>query len=166
MKEAHQQLTNWMTAAGLTVRLDAAGNLIGATSGSTDRPVVMLGSHLDTVVNAGRFDGILGVLLGLAVVEVLRDDSTDVDLPFDVHVVAFSDEEGVRYQMPFIGSMGIAGCLESNCLGKLDANQVSLAKALNQFGCPDDVESASYGKRNVVAFFETHIEQAVALQEW
>ena len=165
MKLAHEDLSSWMTAAGLSPHLDAVGNLIGKPPvDDLKRPVLLVGSHLDTVVNAGRFDGMLGVLLGLGVVEAIKESK--IELPFDIHVVAFSEEEGVRYRMPFIGSSGIAGNFDPGDLDRTDDEGITMREALKNFGCdPDDYQSASYRDRSVVGFIETHLEQAVRLQE-
>ncbi len=155
--------------------VDAVGNLIGQFgSGQTKlndenrRDVFMIGSHLDTVFNAGAFDGTMGVLLGLGVVEALKE--ANIELPFDIDVVAFSEEEGVRFGFPFIGSMGLAGCFNPGNFERLDPNGVSMKDALTQFGCnPDDLQSASYrpevSDRNLIGFMEAHLEQATRLEE-
>ena len=165
MKLAHEDLSDWMTDAGLVPHLDALGNLIGKPP--TDdplRPVLLIGSHLDTVVNAGKFDGMLGVLLGLGVVEMIKESGKT--LPFDIHVIAFSEEEGVRYRLPFIGSSGIVGKFHPADFDRVDGEGVSMRDALINFGCsPDDYRNVSYRKRNVIGFIETHLEQAVRLQE-
>lgn len=173
MKLAHEDLSQWMIAAGLTPRLDALGNLIGAPADTrdgnkdgtnNDRPVLLIGSHLDTVVNAGKYDGMLGVLLGLGVVESIN--AAGIKLPFDIHVVAFSEEEGVRFRLPFIGSAGIAGTFHPADLDRVDSQGVTIRDALIEFGCdPDNYRSASYKNRNVIGFIEAHLEQAVQLQE-
>jgi allantoate deiminase len=165
MKMAHETISGWMQAADMNCELDAVGNLIGKFgSHENERPIFVIGSHLDTVINAGRFDGTLGALLGLAVVEVIRE--ANMELNFDVHVVGFSEEEGVRYSFPFIGSLGIVGQLDSTALSCVDADQVSMKDALAQFGCDvDQINSASYQDRPVVGFMEAHIEQADLLQE-
>ena len=165
MKLAHEDLSSWMADAGLVPHLDALGNLIGKpASDDPQRPVLLIGSHLDTVVNAGKFDGMLGVLLGLGVVEAIKESGGT--LPFDIHVIAFSEEEGVRYRLPFIGSAGIAGIFDPADLDRVDGEGVSMRDALINFGCsPDDYESVSYRNRNVIGFIETHLEQAVRLQE-
>ena len=165
MKLAHEDLSLWMTDAGLSPHLDALGNLIGKPANDDpQRPVLLIGSHLDTVVNAGKFDGMLGVLLGLGVVEAIKESGNT--LPFDIHVIAFSEEEGVRYRLPFIGSAGIAGIFDPADLDRLDGEGVSMRDALINFGCsPDDYQSVSYRNRNVIGFIETHLEQAVRLQE-
>jgi allantoate deiminase len=165
MKKAHDLVRGWMRNAGMNCELDAAGNLVGQfVSGASDRPVFMIGSHLDTVVNAGRFDGTLGMILGLATVEVLRQ--ADVNLDMDIHVVGFSEEEGVRYSFPFIGSLGMVGELEPADLQRLDRDGVSMKDALLEFGCDvDDVADASYQSQPLVGFMEAHIEQAGLLEE-
>jgi allantoate deiminase len=165
MKLAHQDLSKWMTDARLVPHLDALGNLIGKpVNEDPQRPVLLIGSHLDTVINAGRFDGMLGVLLGLGVVETVNQ--LGIELPFDIHVVAFSEEEGVRYRLPFIGSAGIAGIFDPADLDRVDDDGISMREALVNFGCqPDDHQSVSYGRRKVIGFMEAHLEQAVRLQE-
>lgn len=165
MKAAHEDLGDWMNGAGLVPHLDALGNLIGKPpTDDPNRPVLLIGSHLDTVVNAGKFDGMLGVLLGLGVVETINQIGDE--LPFDVHVIAFSEEEGVRYRMPFIGSLGIAGKFNPADLDRVDGEGITMRDALLKFGCqPDDYRSVSYRDRRVVGFIETHLEQAVRLQE-
>lgn len=179
MSYAHRELKSWMQSAGLQVRTDELGNLIGtwgpplsqrSISGSEEpRDVLMIGSHLDTVVNAGRFDGMLGVLLGLGVVEMLQ--ATQVELPFDVDVVGFSEEEGVRFGFPFIGSRGITGSFDPGDFDRVDGSGISIREALLQFGCqPDRFLDASYlpqdrfGRR-LAGFMEAHLEQAVALEQ-
>jgi allantoate deiminase len=97
MHSVHKQLRGWMEAAGMTVQIDAIGNLRGLWPGLTpDAPRLLIGSHLDTVPNAGAFDGILGVVLGLALVEELRGSH----LPFAIEVIGLSEEEGVRFSKP------------------------------------------------------------------
>ncbi len=175
MKRAHGLVSDWMTAANAQPRLDAAGNLIGSFQGRTtsanERDVLLIGSHLDTVFNAGRFDGILGVMLGIGVIELLQ--ANDIDLPFNIDAVGFSEEEGVRYNFPFIGSLGLIGQLDPGNFDRCDAADVRLGDALRQFGCdPNDLASASYFSetsterpRRVIGFMEAHLEQATCLEE-
>ncbi|MGI9519000.1 MAG: allantoate amidohydrolase [Pirellulaceae bacterium] len=166
MKTAHRQLGGWMKDAQMDCDLDAVGNMIGKyNAGSKDGDrVFMIGSHLDTVADAGQFDGVLGVLLGLGVVEVLQQ--AGVELAFDMHVIAFSEEEGVRYKFPFIGSRGITGTFDTRDLDRQDENGISIKAALNQFGCnTNQLDSASYAGSNLIGFMEPHIEQAVSLQD-
>ena len=106
----HGRMTQWMEEAGLSVRLDAAGNLIGRYDGlRPERPVLAIGSHLDTVPNAGKYDGVLGVLLGVAAVKALGGRR----LPFGIDVIAFSEEEGVRYRRSLSGQPGGRGPVRS-----------------------------------------------------
>ena len=113
MKAAHEKLRGWMESAGLECRVDAAGNLIGRYNPAAEQRL-LIGSHLDTVVNAGRYDGILGIMMGLALTEMLAE--TKSELPFAIDVIAFSEEEGVRYQTPYIGSRAVIGELSSELL--------------------------------------------------
>ena len=180
MTAAHDELRTWMLAAGMNCRLDAVGNLIGEFHSSQrslnqdgqpnegQRDVLMIGSHVDTVFNAGKFDGTMGVLLGLGVVEALKE--AKVELNFAIDVVAFSEEEGVRFGFPFIGSLGIAGCFDPGDFDRLDEQGISMRDALKNFGCnPDDLQSASYrsdsSDRNLIGFMEAHLEQSTRLQQ-
>ena len=171
MKSAHEELKTWMQATLMDCVLDESGNLIGRyvspklVAGQNEpEQIFMIGSHLDTVVNAGRFDGMLGVLLGVGVVEMLHE--TNFRLPFQIHVVAFSEEEGVRFRFPFIGSQGVTGTLEQSTLKIADDEGISMWQALKDFGCePDQIETASYRDKKVIGFMEAHIEQAVTLEE-
>ena len=168
MRDTHRLFGDWFKEIDMDCRLDAVGNLIGKKSSSavfteTNRPVFMIGSHLDSVIDAGRFDGTLGVLLGLGVAEILH--LANVDLNFDLEVVGFSEEEGIRYNFPFIGSLGMTGELTPEDLDRLDQGSVSMRAALREFGCEiDSVESASYRQRKLAGFMEAHIEQADLLQ--
>ncbi len=169
MKKAHGRLGEWFRAIDMDSRLDAVGNLIGTRSSSqitseANRPVFMIGSHLDTVINAGRFDGALGVMLGMGVAELLH--KAKIDLKFDLEIVGFSEEEGIRYSFPFVGSLGMTGDLTAEDLNRTDQDSISMRQALDAFGCEvKSIESTSYRQRNLVGFLEAHIEQAVSLQE-
>ena len=164
MERLHAELSGWMRAAKLDCEVDAVGNLIGRDTAASSEDVFLIGSHLDTVINAGRFDGVLGVLLGLAVAEVVSE--AGIKLPFHIHVIGFSEEEGVRYRFPFIGSLGIVGALAESDLDQTDANGVSVRGALDSFGCDSSkVASASYAGSRLVGFMEAHIEQAVVLEQ-
>ena len=164
MKSAHRQLAQWMQEIGLDCQLDAVGNLIGRTRPvADDQHVFLIGSHLDTVINAGPYDGMLGILLGLAVVDVLSQSK--VQLPFGIHVIAFSEEEGVRYRFPFIGSRGITDSLNSEDFLRTDQAGIAMRDALQEFGCPAvPLASPSYVGKPCLGFLEPHIEQAVELE--
>ena len=120
MRGLHTLLTSWMNGAGMSVRLDAAGNLIGRYDGcDANRPVLLIGSHLDSVPDGGKYDGVLGVLLGVAAVQALGDRR----LPFGIDVIGFSEEEGVRFRAPFLGSRAICGQFDHSLLNRLDARE-------------------------------------------
>ena len=173
MREAHALVREWMIAAGMSVQLDAAGNLVGtfepagrsaqqSPAGAIPRRV-LIGSHLDTVADAGRYDGILGVLMGIAIVEAVRDLS--VKLPWPIQVIGFSEEEGVRFQAPFIGSRALVGTLDEPLLYRRDAAGVTVREALANFGCdPSAIAQCAIATDSVVAFLEAHIEQGPVLE--
>jgi len=160
--EANRRVGSWMREAGLAVHVDAAGNLVGRREG--DRPglpCLMLGSHLDSVRNAGRYDGMLGVLTAIECVEALGDRP----LPFAIEVVGFGDEEGVRFQATMLGSRAIAGTFDPTLLDLQDAAGVSLRAALAAFGLdPTAIGSAARRREDVLAYVEYHIEQGPVLE--
>jgi allantoate deiminase len=165
MKQAHRLVAEWMKSAGMSTALDAAANLVGVylPPGCDPERRVIIGSHLDTVANAGRYDGILGVMMGIAAVEALRDAQTP--LPWAVEVIAFSDEEGVRFGMPFIGSRALAGTLDETMLALRDREGVTMAEALEGFGArPQAVAECAIELGNVAAYIEPHIEQGPLLE--
>jgi allantoate deiminase len=155
----------WMHEAGLTTWLDAAGNQRGRFEGATPGlPALLLGSHLDTVPNAGRYDGILGVLLAIAVVDRLR--SSGAPLPFAVEVCAFGDEEGTRFGTALLGSRAVAGTWDDAWWDLHDKDGVTLREAFVEFGLdPAAVGEAAQRSGDVVGYLETHIEQGPYLEE-
>jgi allantoate deiminase len=161
MRDAHRLLTQWMEAAGMRVNVDAAGNLRGVYPASHEPSRrLLLGSHLDTVPNAGAFDGVLGIVLAIALVEELRGRK----LPFSIEIAAFSDEEGVRFGIPFLGSRALAGSLDAATLESRDASGISVADAIRAFGLdPSRLPEASLNP-TVFAYVEFHIEQGPALE--
>ena len=159
MRDCMHAVQGWMNAAGMTVETDAAGNLRGRYAGTTGT-CLMIGSHLDTVPNSGAFDGMLGVMVGLALVEALNGEQ----LPFSIELIGFSEEEGVRYRLPFIGSRALVGRLEPELLTLQDDNGISLAGALTSFGLdPRKIPSCRLSE-DVVGFLEFHIEQGIVLE--
>jgi len=115
MHDCHREIAAWMTALGVEVRIDAAGNLRGFYAGAESKaPRLLLGSHLDTVPNAGAFDGVLGVVLAVALLEALHGRQ----LPYGIEIVGFSEEEGVRFGTPFIGSRALTGRLDKKLLSR------------------------------------------------
>ncbi len=161
MRRVHALLRGWMDAAGMAVHIDAAGNLRGLLPGPTPHaPRVILGSHLDTVPNAGPYDGILGVVLGLAAAEELRGQN----LPFAIEIIGFSEEEGVRFSKPFLGSLALTGELDAETLTLPDRNGVTVAEAIRIFGLnPAELPRAALATGSF-AYLEVHIEQGPVLE--
>ncbi len=161
VRGVHALLHDWMVQAGITVRVDAAGNLRGLFAGATvDAPVLIVGSHLDTVPNAGAFDGVLGVVLGIALVEELAGQP----LPFAIEVVGFSEEEGVRFSKPFLGSMALTGTLDSDTLKLRDVHGMSLSDSIRNFGLDPAAMAAATILPGTFAYLEMHIEQGPLLE--
>lgn len=155
----------WMEEAGLRSWQDAAGTRCGRLEGAQEGlPALVLGSHLDTVPDAGRYDGILGVLLAIAVAGRLRDRSSE--LPFAVEVAAFGDEEGTRFGATLLGSRAMAGTWEENWWQLQDSDGVSLEEAFRRFGLdPAAIGTAARHKKDLVGYLEAHIEQGPYLEE-
>ena len=153
-----------MREAGMNARLDAVGNVIGRFPGR--RPGarrLILGSHLDTVRNAGKYDGALGVMLPIACLKSLHERGARLDYPVDV--IAFGDEEGLRFQATLIGSRAVAGNFDPDLLSIGDENGVRLGEALRSFGLdPEAVGEASYRRDEVAGYVEVHIEQGPVLE--
>ena len=164
MRRANARVGEWMRAAGLTVREDLVGNLIGRLESKTPgAKTLLLGSHLDTVRDAGRFDGALGVLLPIAALEELK--RRDVALPFAVEVVGFSEEEGVRFASAYLGSKGYAGKLRAADLNFRDATGVSIGDALRTFGKGKfSIPAAAHRSSDLLGYLEVHIEQGPVLE--
>ena len=165
---AQQTIAGWMAEAGMTVRTDAATNLIGRYEGTTpDAPVLLIGSHIDSVRDAGRYDGPLGVMLGVECVMVLN--AAGKRLPFAIEVIAFGDEERSHFPSPMLTSRPVAGSFDPKALEVLDAEGVSIAEALSTYTPPVPVErSSDFGSAarkpgSVLAYLEAHIEQGPAL---
>lgn len=164
-REAGRQLLSWMQQAGLEARSDAIGNIRGKWNcGNPGAKTLLIGSHYDTVVNAGAFDGPLGVLLGLDMLETLV--STGRSLPFNIELLAFCDEEGVRFHTTYLGSKAVAGLFEKELLDKKDAAGTSLREAIRITGGePDQIGEASMAGRELLGYVEVHIEQGPVLYE-
>jgi len=161
MRKVHGMLGVWMTAAGMHVRVDPAGNLRGVYAGaSTDARRLLIGSHLDTVPHAGAFDGVLGVVIGLSLVEALHGTR----LPYSIEVIGFSDEEGVRFGVPFIGSRALVGELDASLLAVRDADDVSVAQAIRNFKLDPSRMADARADANPLGYLEFHIEQGPLLE--
>jgi allantoate deiminase len=161
MHDCHREVSSWMKASGMSVTVDAVGNLRGFyPSISPGAPRILLGSHLDTVPNAGAFDGILGVVMAVALVESLQGQK----LPFGIEVIGFSEEEGVRFGVPFIGSRVLVGRVDEELLGRKDASGISVRKAIQDFALnPNEISKAALSD-DVLGYVEFHIEQGPVLE--
>jgi allantoate deiminase len=158
-------LAGWMRAAGMTVDRDAVGNVIGRVEGERpDAPALMLGSHFDTVRDAGRWDGTLGVLVAIAVVERMRAAGQRPAVPLEV--VAFADEEGTRFGTAFLGSAVLSGHFDEAELRRVDADGVSLSEAIGAYGGdPAGLSAAARAPGSLAGYLEVHIEQGPVLDE-
>jgi allantoate deiminase len=161
MRDCHREVSSWMKALGMNVSMDAVGNLRGFYAGTSLRaPRILIGSHLDTVPNAGAFDGILGVVVAIGLVESLEGRK----LPFGIEVVGFSEEEGVRFGVPFIGSRALVGRVDEELLGRKDEHGQSVRKAIQDFGLnPNEISKAALSD-DVLGYVEFHIEQGPVLE--
>jgi allantoate deiminase len=165
MTRANDQVVLWMEEAGMAVRRDAIGNLIGHyPAAAADAKILLLGSHLDTVRNAGQFDGPLGVLVAIAAVQHCHN--RNVRLPFAIEVIGFGDEEGTRFQSAYLGSKVVAGRFNNADLERTDASGITLADAICAFGCdPNKLHSARMDPDRLLGYFEVHIEQGPVLEK-
>jgi allantoate deiminase len=154
----------WMRDAGMDAKLDAIGNCVGRYEGERPGlPCLMLGSHLDTVRDAGRYDGMLGVIAAIECVHALR--ARGKRLPFAIVIVGFADEEGVRFSSTLLGSRAVAGTLDPKVLDKTDAKGVTMRDAMTAFGLdPAKVASAAVRREDILAYAELHIEQGPVLE--
>ena len=163
-RAANDLTLGWMRAAGMSARLDPIGNVVGRYEGSTPgAPCLMLGSHLDTVRNAGKYDGMLGVVAAIECVHALHARGTR--LPFAIEVVGFADEEGVRFGSTLLGSRAVAGTFDRKLLDSRDRDGMSMRDALTAFGLdPERTGDAARQRADVLAYAELHIEQGPVLE--
>ncbi|NVC93300.1 allantoate amidohydrolase [Vibrio natriegens] len=161
-KQAHHQLGEWMQQAGLETWQDSVGNQWGRkVSSNPTMPTLIIGSHSDTVADAGKYDGNLGILVGISSLEQLKN----VELPFHVDIVAFADEEGTRFNSTLIGSSAVAGVFDPNWLTLKDNDGVTMSQAMVEFGLsPEEVGKDSRSPEDVLAYLEVHIEQGPVLE--
>ncbi|CAM3024553.1 Zn-dependent hydrolase [Cupriavidus taiwanensis] len=168
-RAAQDLLAQWMAAAGMQVRIDAIGNVIGryaADPAAGDARVLMTGSHFDTVRNGGRYDGRLGILLPIAVIGALNQ--AGIRLPYHVDVVAFAEEEGLRFKTSFLASSVLAGRFDPALLERQDTDGVTLREALAVSGLPgagdlQALRAAALDPASLLGFVEVHIEQGPVL---
>lgn len=165
-REAQFLVIEWMKEAGMSVTHDHFGNLIGRKEGkSPNLPSVMIGSHIDSVRNGGRFDGIIGVLGGVEIVQAIHDANIVHD--HSIEVVAFCEEEGSRFDDGLFGSRGMVGKINQEHLQIKDENGISRYNALKSFGFgidPDRIEDSIRSKKDIKLFLEMHIEQGPYLE--
>jgi len=155
----------WMEQAGMRVHLDDAATLVGRWEGDAGpvAPTLLLGSHIDTVRDAGKYDGNLGVVAAIAAVDSLRE--AGAQLPFAIEVLAFGDEEGARFPVTLTGSRAVAGTFDPRTLDAFDRDDVTLADALRAFGCdPARIPAVARRPGETLGYVELHIEQGPVLE--
>lgn len=164
LRAAHDRVSDWMRTAGMTVYEDAAGNLVGSYPANRSAArTLIIGSHLDTVRDAGRYDGTLGILVAIAALETLHRQ--DRRLAAAIDVVAFANEEGLRFDPSFTGSLALTGQLPDEALQRQDRAGVSLAAALREFGGdPEHLAQDARRADDLVGYVEVHIEQGPQLE--
>ena len=163
-RAAADLILSWMRSAGMRAHLDAIGNVCGRYEGERPGlPCLMLGSHYDTVRDAGKWDGPLGLITAISCVADLHKRGRR--LPFAVEVTGFADEEGVRFASTLLGSRAVAGTFDERVLGAKDRAGISLRDALSQFGLdPDHIRAAARARGELLAYVELHIEQGPVLE--
>ncbi|MGM8212914.1 Zn-dependent hydrolase [Virgibacillus sp. W0430] len=162
--EARSYIIDLMETAGLQVRIDAIGNIIGKIEGKDPTaPVVMTGSHIDTVFNGGKFDGALGVLAGIEAARTIIENQVPIEN--GIEIISFTDEEGARFNTGFIGSKALTGYLTEEELAKKDRDGVRMDEALMRAGfTPDTCHLARRSSNEIKAYLELHIEQGRVLE--
>ena len=165
-KRANELVGGWMRDAGMNVHEDAAGNIRGRMEGADPSlPAIMLGSHLDTVVRAGAYDGTLGVIAAIEAVSRLHEQGRRPQHP--VEVIGFADEEGARFGVTYLGSAAVAGLWEKSWFDAVDADGVTLRQAMLDFGLnPDAVGDARTAPESLCGYIELHIEQGILLEKY
>jgi len=163
-KAHNEQTAQWMHEAGMQTWQDEVGNQWGRlVAKNPEAPRLILGSHLDTVPNAGAFDGILGVMLGVQLAAFFYDQG--IELPFHLDVVGFCDEEGTRFGVTLIGSCALANTFDPQWLEIEDQDGISMRNAMLAFGLdPDKAQEASIKQDNIAGYWEIHIEQGPVLE--
>lgn len=162
---ANARVGEWMQAAGMTVWQDEVGNICGRyEAAQPGAPALLLGSHLDTVRNAGRYDGMLGVLSAIETVQWLHDRQRR--LPLAIEVIGFGDEEGTRFGITLLGSRGITGTWPDSWPTHPDGNGITVAQAMSDVGLDaSQIARAARNVSDIVAYLELHIEQGPCLEQ-
>jgi allantoate deiminase len=163
-RAAADLILDWMRSAGMHAHLDAIGNVCGRYEGERPGlPCLMLGSHYDTVRDAGKWDGPLGLITAIACVADLSRRGKR--LPFAIEVTGFADEEGIRFASTLLGSRAVAGTFDESALNSRDTKGVSMREALSQFGLdPEHIGAAARARSELLAYVELHIEQGPVLE--
>jgi allantoate deiminase len=162
-RAAAELILSWMGDAGMRAHLDAIGNVCGRYEGETaGLPCLMLGSHYDTVRDAGKWDGPLGLITAISCVAELHRRGKR--LPYAIEVTGFADEEGVRFASTLLGSRAVAGTFDESLLGVKDSAGISLRDALSQFGLDPDHIGEARAPSELLAYLELHIEQGPVLE--
>ena len=160
---AREKVISFMKKAGLKVRQDAAGNIIGRLDGKADGPVIMTGSHIDTVISGGAFDGALGVLAGIEALHTMKEKNITPSYPMEV--VVFTDEEGTRFNLNFVGSRAMQGKFQKDFLAYKDADGIILSDSMQKAGIePLSVNDAKLPQGYLKSYIELHIEQGKVLE--
>ena len=162
MRDCHREIARWMGPLGAQVCVDAVGNFRALYPAKQfPAPRLLLGSHLDSVPNAGAYDGVLGVVLAIALLQALEARK----LPFAIEVIGFSEEEGVRFGTPFIGSRALVGSIDDELLTRQDEKGISVRQAIQQFRLnPEEIPRARINP-DTLAYLEFHIEQGPVLEQ-
>lgn len=163
--EGRKLVKKWMDAARLETSFDNIGNVRGKyICGKAGAKTLVIASHIDTVVNAGKWDGPLGVIMGLDIIENLIADK--IDLPFNIELIGFVDEEGVRFHTTFLGSKAIVGNFDETWLSKKDKDGIELKSAIKKMGGDaGKLNKDAIAKNDWLGYFEIHIEQGPVLWE-
>lgn len=163
-RQAAELILSWMSALGMETAHTVDGTVRGILPGSQqDAKPLLLGSHYDTVIDAGKYDGPLGIVSALAALEMLAQQN--ITLPYPIHVLGFSDEEGVRFQTTYLGSRSIIGPLDSATLAAKDARGKTLSTVLAEEGWHENASTIRYAPGSVRGYVELHIEQGRVLEE-
>jgi allantoate deiminase len=161
MRDVHREIAHWLAPLGASIRIDSAGNLRATyAANGTSASRLLIGSHLDTVPDAGSFDGILGVVLAVAIGQALEGRR----LPYAIEIVGFSEEEGVRFGVPFIGSRALVQGLDDDLLNRRDARGISVREAIQDFGLDPHRMGDAVLPADACAYLEFHLEQGPVLE--
>ncbi|NQV98502.1 MAG: allantoate amidohydrolase [Rhodospirillales bacterium] len=164
-RQAAEMIQSWMRDAGMTAHMDAVGNVIGRYEATTiNAPALLIGSHQDTVREGGKYDGAMGIVTPITCIGILNNAGER--FPFAIEVIAFCDEEGVRFNSTLLGSRAIAGSFDKAVLTTTDSDGKPMAEALRKFGVdPDGIASLARPAAGILGFVELHIEQGPVLEE-